>query len=509
MFWPLGRAKRPGRRGGHRRHLPARTKRVLLASAGAMYVWLWSMPTTDSPYSLLVKPVPHALGAIRSSARQPFAMRDSTVHESFLAQNSATEQSLRLSPGVPVQLRPFPYPYRAMLAICSDADHQTLRKFNEIHRFLNTKANTPYGPGLGLDVADSFFLYNGSNDRSVIDVGGIPLTHQLAYFRGTTGTPYAAEAIDHFLRVGWMDSMHSYGDFSTRSGHDTSFHRRFAKVAHNVWQSRHAPFVSVWIDHGNTANVDNFGSRHLRSFFHYQQGAVPSSPYYHTDITRKFGVRYVWSDFHSQQFGARSVLSLVTLPDGQKMYGFSRYTNDGVTKDGAVHWLWSVKDLDAQLSIPHLRHLVQINGYVVVAQHLASDSAKPCLPPDAVQSLRTLANWQTQGKILVARTSRLLAYNAAHQSVRFTVTEQAGQTTINILTMDDPVFGKHVPCLAELRGLTFYTAHPDRTTILCNGRAVLSQMIVRNPSDGISPSIGVRWYRPYVKDASMTLPRVP
>ena len=37
-----------------------------------------------------------------------------------------------------VRLRRFPWPYRAMLAICSDIDHTRIDTFRSTHRFLNT-----------------------------------------------------------------------------------------------------------------------------------------------------------------------------------------------------------------------------------------------------------------------------------------------------------------------------------------------------------------------------------
>lgn len=51
-------------------------------------------------------------------------------------------------------IRRYPLPYRAMLAICSDIDQARIDTFREIHRFLNTEADTYLGKGLGLDIAE-------------------------------------------------------------------------------------------------------------------------------------------------------------------------------------------------------------------------------------------------------------------------------------------------------------------------------------------------------------------
>ena len=62
-----------------------------------------------------------------------------------------------------VWLRKFPYPFKAALAIASDIDSCSARDFEEIHRFLNTTEMTAMGPGLGLDVADSMWMYDISD----------------------------------------------------------------------------------------------------------------------------------------------------------------------------------------------------------------------------------------------------------------------------------------------------------------------------------------------------------
>jgi len=55
--------------------------------------------------------------------------------------------------------RRFPYPYRGLLAVCSDIDATSPWEFIRIHRFLNTLSSAIpyYGRGVGLDIGDSFF----------------------------------------------------------------------------------------------------------------------------------------------------------------------------------------------------------------------------------------------------------------------------------------------------------------------------------------------------------------
>ena len=60
-----------------------------------------------------------------------------------------------------LQIRKFPYPYKAALAICSDIDEtESIEEFLEMQEFLNTKRRTRYGTGLGLEIGNSFWFYN-------------------------------------------------------------------------------------------------------------------------------------------------------------------------------------------------------------------------------------------------------------------------------------------------------------------------------------------------------------
>ena len=61
--------------------------------------------------------------------------------------------------GTEVKLRSYPYPYRAMLAICSDLDETPDRHvYGDIMRFLNTMEDTAMGPGVGLEVGNSIYF---------------------------------------------------------------------------------------------------------------------------------------------------------------------------------------------------------------------------------------------------------------------------------------------------------------------------------------------------------------
>jgi hypothetical protein len=52
-----------------------------------------------------------------------------------------------------------PYPYKAILAICSDLDETPDRnQYFNLMKFLNSRDLTPLGPGVGLEVGNSIYF---------------------------------------------------------------------------------------------------------------------------------------------------------------------------------------------------------------------------------------------------------------------------------------------------------------------------------------------------------------
>ena len=74
-----------------------------------------------------------------------------------------------------LKIRKFPYPYKCALSISSDIDNASSSQFFvQFMDFLNSQIQTIYGPGLGLEVGNSFWFFNGSKSP------------QLSYFNGLT-----------------------------------------------------------------------------------------------------------------------------------------------------------------------------------------------------------------------------------------------------------------------------------------------------------------------------------
>src|SRR5512147_601800 len=86
-----------------------------------------------------------------------------------------------------VMVRPFPYPYRAALAISNDIDNTgTFEEFVEIHKFLNTHEKTSMGEGVGLNIGNTFLFWEP------------PLGKTISYFGSTD--PRIAKTIMKYIR---------------------------------------------------------------------------------------------------------------------------------------------------------------------------------------------------------------------------------------------------------------------------------------------------------------------
>jgi len=418
-----------------------------------------------------------------------------------------TSDHATIDPGTPadattVTLRKFPYPYDAMLAIASDADGMTSRKFELIHRFLNTREHTALGLGLGLDIGDSFFFYIGTDRPGICDIGGTPWRDQMSYFyHVSTSEWHDAAAIIAFAHAGWIDSLHGLGDFSMQDEKTTSYRRPLAVVAVKEIRENGLP-SAVWINHGNRSNVENFGNPESP----YQKGDVKGAPYRVTDLLAPLGIRFVWTR-RAAAFGLPSMIYPAVLRDGRKVWGFYRYTDDGYTPDGHLRWNWNPRQLSEQLSAAHLEQLRMAHQYAIIAQHLGGDAGRLPIYGENVTALIRLMREYRHGRILVARTSRLLQYNEAEQYLQYRVSHKTGRTQIDITGVADPVLGYRRPSLNEVRGITFYTANPGGTDLYLDGRVVAPPFIQRNPPDSTGwSSVGIRWWPEQTRDVTRFTP---
>lgn len=384
-----------------------------------------------------------------------------------------------------VRLRDVPAPFEGMISISTDIDHTKIETFRETHRFLNTCSETSIGSGLGLDVSNSMWVFKPARQRTV------------AYFNDSDGdnlTPFAQEII-YYAQQGWIDTLHTYGNFSNSSA---KFSRDHAKRALSILDESNL-HLSVWVNHGNKNNIQNIGREG------YMLGDEPESLAYHADILREYGVEYHWrSAAHRPDL---PVLHTQTLKDGSTVFGFDRFQWRALqdakivgslldlkssTQKSLLH-VWLPRALPYQLANPVLDSVAAAHSLCVMGQHLGSILPMLIFDRSMAKALRRLKEYQDRGIILIARTSRLLHYNRVRDYLNFTATRNDHHVHINITEVDDPVRGRWEPTINDLRGITFEV--PGKTEIRIAGRPVPDAEITAS-----SHTCGIRWFEPDVTD---------
>ncbi len=393
-----------------------------------------------------------------------------------------------------VQLRLIPYPYRAMLAICSDLDETPDRHvYRQIMRFLNTAQTTPMGEGLDLEVGNTIY-FDMSPD-------------QFAYWN----TDDAGRAmLRTLIRSGHIDCLHSFGDLATTRAHAA---RALDELC------RHDCRLQVWIDHATAPT--NFGADIMQG-----HGDEPGHPACHADLTIDYGIRYVWRGRITSVTGqnvpprwgglltpAHPLASARTLAKETAkhllarlgniryaMHGPNRLLRPTTLRTGAPvceflrcnpHWggvssCDTGRQIGSVLTQPVLDQLQRRSGVCVLYTHLGKIHRYDTpFDPSAVAGLRRLAHAHHAGRILVTTTRRLLNYCSLIDHLRFRASHQRTHITIDLA----------LPPSASLsQGLTFCLPDSRPATITVNGTPLPD--VRTNPPDHLGQrTISLPWPR--------------
>jgi hypothetical protein len=403
------------------------------------------------------------------------------------------------APQHPVVVRRLPYPYRAMLAICSDLDETPDGEvYRECMRFLNTTRVTSMGPGVGLEVGNSIY-FDMPRD-------------QFAYW---TTTDAGRAMVQTLIRSGHIDCLHSFGDLATTRAQAA---RALDELA------RHDCRLEVWIDHAVAPS--NFGADIMRG-----TGDVPGAEAYHADLTCQFGVQYVWrgrvtsvtgqdvprrlggiyqwrhplasAPTFAREFAKgllarrgrgkyamhapNQVLRAARLRDGQPVWEFIRSNPywGGVDRGETAAGLADV------IVEPLLERLIEREGVSVLYTHLGKIRRRlEPFGPRTQRAFRLLARAKRAGLVLVTTTRRLLGYCRAVRAVSLSTAVDGGGLRIDVLTADLEKPGSLVP--ADLDGLTLYVEDPSRTRLTLNGREV-SDVRRNGPDHTGRLSVSIPW----------------
>jgi hypothetical protein len=395
--------------------------------------------------------------------------------------------------------RAFPYPFRAMMSICSDLDETPDEGvYRETIRFLNGTKTTAMGPGLGLEVGNTMYFDMPKGQFSYWNAG-----------------EKGRDIVRLLMRSGHIDCLHSFGDLATSRAH--------AEKALEELE-RHGCKLRVWVDHGVAPS--NFGSDIMRG-----AGDVPASASYHADLTFGYGVRYVWvgrvtsvvgqdvprrlknifdaahpfasgktllkegvKDLLAETVGGKyamhagnNVLREVALRDGRRTLEFIRCN----PHPGGISSCDTADGLGCVLTPKVLDLLEERGGACILYTHLGKvrDRENP-LRGETLIALRNLAERVRGGRILLTTTRRLLEYASTRRSLGFRVTREGDWTLLHLEgpAGEDPA-GREA---AAPEGWTFYVEDPEKTRLFHNGLEVPA--LNRNPSDSTgNRSVSVPW----------------
>lgn len=399
-----------------------------------------------------------------------------------------------------VLLRGLPYPYRAMLAICSDLDETPNRHvYREIMRFLNTAEETAMGPGVDLEVGNTIYF-------------DMP-PDQFAYWNTDDA---GRDMIRTLIQSGHIDCLHSYGDLATTRSDA-------ARALDEL--TAHDCRLQTWIDHGVAPT--NFDPDILDG-----HGAEIGHKAYHADLTMDYGIQYVWrgrvtsiigQDVPAQlgglfnlahplasgrtllkevakrrlarndnpkymMHGPNKTLRVNTLPDGRRIYEFMRSNPHW----GGVSSCDEGRHIGEVLTSDVLDRLIERGGTCVLYTHLGKID-NPTVPfnPKAVIAFRRLSEMFRRGQILVTTTRRLLGYRRVLQEMAFGCRIDERGLHISVDIRKD----QHTPgevSDADLSGLTFYVPDPEITSVTLNGREVPG--LNRNTPDHTGrASVSIDW----------------
>ena len=359
-----------------------------------------------------------------------------------------------------VEVRTLPYPYRGAVAISNDAEFMSFEFFEAFYSFLNSNRKTVFGIGLGLQVTSSVFFYSDK-------------PYNLSYFNGIEVNALKngyAQRLCEYLKTGWIDTNHAYGDFDGVGG----FQRAHAIRVLEEMNEKQIQ-IPCFTNHGDTFNIQNIGTDAS-----YHQGDRPDSRAYHADLLHQLGTRYIWTDSaifarKSKRFLRISHLTIKPvivkrrLQDGQEFLVFNRFRSTGANAP-------NLSSLGYQIEQVNLEELYRKRGIIVLYQHLGvlGRNSGKCIPA-TIEAVRSrpevfLAPWYRlarevhEGRLWLPALHVLLRYC---EMLLFTGLVRREDNAIEV------VIERVIPDPEEyFQGLTFYIDTRDSVSLIYCGRQI-------------------------------------
>ncbi|MBC8526671.1 MAG: hypothetical protein ISS28_05695 [Candidatus Cloacimonetes bacterium] len=381
-----------------------------------------------------------------------------------------------------ISIRKFPYPYRAAFTICSDIDDtNSIEEFLAIQKFINGIDSTEIGRGLGLEIGNSFWMFNQfyemcKDTTTTIEENMKYFTVStpdfgISYFDGLSDTlsPYA-DIIAKFIRAGYIDCLHSYGHFKA-----DEFDKLYAVKAINQLE-KDSLYVDVFIDHGGKENTNNIGN------IYYYLGDNPECKEYHTDLTLSYGIKFLWwgqvthcigqdgkfSPFNQikqiveffqdrifhpeyEYYHDNKLVHITTLNNGQKIFEFVRFIN--------LLGYYDIADeqfLINQIGPKVIDKLIHNEGYLLHYTHLGANQGEPYLTASTLKALYYIKQMYDDGELFVTTTSKLLNYYVHQKYLNWHYDSFHDSVNIIIDNIKNEVEGEYIPNVQQLEGITFY-----------------------------------------------------
>jgi hypothetical protein len=313
-----------------------------------------------------------------------------------------------------------------MLAICSDLDETPdAAAYFALSHYLNTREHTAVGRGVGLEVGNTMFFDMAPGEFS--------------YWNASVGD---REKIHALIQSGHIDSFHSFGD---QAKDRAAIERSLGTLERNQCRLR------VWVDHAVAST--NLGADIMQG-----KGDLRGDPAYHTDLSIKHGVRYVWlgrvsscigqdvpyslrtslaqrADARSIITTARDAVKYLSGTMGNPKYALhrgNRLTRPYTLRDGhqVIEFMrcnpnpYGVSVGDNAPGIPAVINNITLDllhereGWCILYTHLGKGLKGPGLLSNATrEAFEKLAERYGRGEILVATTRRLLDYHTMWHKV--------------------------------------------------------------------------------------------
>ena len=398
-----------------------------------------------------------------------------------------------------LKIRKFPYPYKCALSISSDIDNASSSKFFiQFMDFLNSEKQTIYGLGLGLEVGNSFWFFNGSKPA------------QLSYFDGITSKETSlAPIIRLYLKSKHIDTLHSWGNFD-RGG----FKRCYAEKGIETLEKYNFK-IPVWVNHGIDLNHQKIGD------YPNMYGDDPDHPCYHTDLLSKSGFEFIWTGKVTHIIGQNgrknfSILSKLLVQKILKKIKYEHvkdpiYDDDNnlirplLLRDGNKKWefirfinSWgNAGELDfyefaSQMKVQNLKRLIKNQGFMILYTHF-NENLCGTIPRKLNKSLNFLKTMVNRKEILMGTTSRILKYWEISKYINFEVKNLEDKVIILINdTMYSPI-GEIPVTRVQLSGLTFYINILKPHKIIFKDK--LCKTILNPPDQTGKQSISIPWQK--------------